>query len=48
MSSSSVLGNSTITLQFNMSRSLDDAALDVQAAISRAARQLPPEMPSPP
>jgi hydrophobic/amphiphilic exporter-1 (mainly G- bacteria), HAE1 family len=48
MSSANTLGSTTITLQFDLSRNLDAAALDVQAAITQAARQLPPEMPSPP
>ncbi|MBP7149733.1 MAG: efflux RND transporter permease subunit [Acidobacteria bacterium] len=48
MSSTSQLGSSSITLQFNLSRDLDAAAQDVQAAIARAQRQLPPDMPSPP
>jgi hydrophobic/amphiphilic exporter-1 (mainly G- bacteria), HAE1 family len=48
MTSSSFLGNTTITLQFDLSRNIDGAAQDVQAAISRAAPQLPPEMPTPP
>ena len=48
MNSSSVQGSTAITLQFNLSRNLDGAALDVQSAISAAARQLPPNMPSPP
>lgn len=48
MSSSSLLGNTSITLQFNLSRNLDAAAQDVQAAISRASQQLPQDMPSPP
>jgi HAE1 family hydrophobic/amphiphilic exporter-1 len=48
MNSQNSLGNSQITLQFNLSRDLDAAAQDVQAAIARAARQLPPNMPSPP
>jgi HAE1 family hydrophobic/amphiphilic exporter-1 len=48
MSSSSLLGNTSITLQFNLSRDLDAAAQDVQAAISRASRQLPQDMPNPP
>src|SRR6476646_4202620 len=48
MSSNSVQGRTSITLQFNLSRDIDAAALDVQAAISRAARQLPPDMPAPP
>ncbi len=48
MNSTSTQGSSQITLQFNLSRNLDGAALDVQSAISAAARQLPPNMPSPP
>ena len=48
MSSSSTQGSTSITLQFNLSRDLDGAALDVQSAISAVARQLPPNMPSPP
>ncbi len=36
------------SLQFSLDRNLDGAAQDVQAAISQAARQLPPNMPSPP
>ena len=48
MSSSSLLGITSITLQFNLARALDAAAQDVQAAISRAGRQLPQGMPSPP
>ncbi len=48
MSSSSSLGNTQITLQFALSRNLDAAAQDVQAAIARANRQLPQDMPSPP
>jgi HAE1 family hydrophobic/amphiphilic exporter-1 len=48
MSSTSTQGSTQITLQFNLSRNLDGAALDVQSAISAAARQLPPNMPSPP
>ncbi len=46
MNSSSTLGNSQITLQFNLSRNIDAAAQDVQAAIARAQKQLPPDMPS--
>src|SRR5690242_21337381 len=46
MSSSNSLGSTSITLQFDLSRSLDGAALDVQSAISQVQRQLPPEMPS--
>ncbi len=48
LNSTSAQGSTQITLQFNLSRSLDGAALDVQSAISAAARQLPPNMPSPP
>ncbi len=48
MNSSSFLGVTQITLQFNLSRNLDAAAQDVQAAIGAASRQLPPGMPSPP
>jgi hydrophobic/amphiphilic exporter-1 (mainly G- bacteria), HAE1 family len=48
MSSVSALGLTEITIQFTLSRSIDAAAQDVQAAIARAARQLPPNMPSPP
>ena len=48
MSSSSAQGQTQVTLQFTLSRDIDAAAQDVQAAISRAQRQLPPEMPAPP
>src|SRR5262247_3489242 len=48
MSSTSTQGSTQIILQFNLSRNLDGAALDVQSAISAASRQLPPNMPAPP
>jgi HAE1 family hydrophobic/amphiphilic exporter-1 len=48
MVSSSSLGSTSITLQFNLNRNLDAAAQDVQAAIAAAGRQLPPNMPAPP
>lgn len=48
MTSSSSLGSTQVTLQFNLNRQIDGAAQDVQAAIAKAARQLPPTMPSPP
>lgn len=48
MTSSSSLGNTLITLQFVLSRDLDAAAQDVQAAIASALRQLPADMPFPP
>lgn len=48
MSSTSALGNTSITLQFVLNRSLDGAAQDVQTAITRAQPQMPPGMPTPP
>jgi HAE1 family hydrophobic/amphiphilic exporter-1 len=48
MTSTNSLGTAQITLQFNLSRDLDGAALDVQAAITQAAPLLPAGMPSPP
>ena len=48
MTSSSALGSTNIVLQFNLSRNIDAAAQDVQAAIARANRQLPRDMPFPP
>jgi hydrophobic/amphiphilic exporter-1 (mainly G- bacteria), HAE1 family len=48
MSSTSSLGRTQITLQFNLSRNVDAAAQDVQAMIARSARDLPQNMPNPP
>jgi len=48
MTSANSTGSTSITIQFNLSRDIDAAAQDVQAAISRASRQMPPTMPSPP
>lgn len=48
MTSTSFLGSTQITLQFNLDRNIDGAALDVQTAIAATARKLPTEMPSPP
>jgi HAE1 family hydrophobic/amphiphilic exporter-1 len=48
MNSTSALGTTQITLQFDLSRNIDAAAQDVQAAITAAANQLPPNMPTPP
>jgi hydrophobe/amphiphile efflux-1 (HAE1) family protein len=48
MSSSSSLGSTYITLEFDLSRSIDAAAQDVQAAIARAQGNLPTNMPAPP
>ncbi|WP_242372797.1 efflux RND transporter permease subunit [Anaeromyxobacter sp. SG26] len=48
MNSASYLGATQVTLQFDLSRDLDAAAQDVQAAIAAAGRQLPPDLPTPP
>ena len=48
MSSVSSQGSVQITVQFSLNRDIDAAAQDVQSAISKASRQLPPDMPSPP
>jgi HAE1 family hydrophobic/amphiphilic exporter-1 len=48
MSSVSALGLTQITIQFTLERSIDAAGQDVQAAIGKAAKQLPPGMPTPP
>ena len=48
MTSSSVLGVSSITVQFDLSRNIDAAAGDIQAAINAAGGQLPKNLPSPP
>ncbi len=48
MTSSSYLGNTSITLQFDLARDIDGAALDVQTAISATLRRLPKEMTTPP
>jgi len=42
MTSSSTMGGTNITLQFSLARNIDAAAQDVQAAISKTLRQLPP------
>src|SRR5947207_6332888 len=47
MTSSSSLGSTNVTLQFTLSRNIDAAAQDVQAAISQTLRQLPPGMQPP-
>ncbi len=44
ISATNTLGNSSIVLQFDLNRDIDAAAADVQAAISRAQRQLPSNM----
>ncbi|HXI44076.1 MAG TPA: efflux RND transporter permease subunit, partial [Bryobacteraceae bacterium] len=48
MTSSNSLGATQVTLEFDLSRNLDGAAVDVQAAITQAARLLPAGMPTPP
>src|SRR5438045_1808960 len=48
MTSSSGLGQTGITLQFDLSRNIDAAARDVQAAINAARGQLPANLPSNP
>ncbi len=48
MTSSSTLGGSNITLQFDLSRDINGAARDVQAAINGARAQLPANMPQNP
>ena len=48
MTSSNSLGSTQITLEFDLSRNLDGAAVDVQAAITQASRLLPQGMPTPP
>ncbi|MBI5658666.1 MAG: efflux RND transporter permease subunit [Nitrosomonadales bacterium] len=48
ISSTSTLGNTSITLEFDQDRNIDSAAIDVQAALLRAQRALPAEMTAPP
>ncbi len=48
MTSSSSLGNTNVTLQFDLSRNIDGAARDVQAAINAARTYLPANLPSNP
>jgi hydrophobic/amphiphilic exporter-1 (mainly G- bacteria), HAE1 family len=48
ISSSSTLGNTSLTLEFEEGRNIDAAAVDVQAALLRAQRTLPVEMTIPP
>lgn len=48
MTSTNGQGVSIITMKFVLERDIDAAAQDVQSAISKAARQLPQDMPSPP
>src|SRR6266571_4733825 len=48
MTSTSSLGQCSITVQFDLNRNIDGAALDVQTALTVAARRLPVEMTTPP
>ena len=48
MNSTNGQGITRITLRFTLERDIDAAAQDVQSAISKAARQLPQDMPTPP
>ena len=48
MTSTNSLGSTNVTMQFDLSRDIDGAAVDVQTAISAAMPLLPPGMPSPP
>src|SRR5262249_33006169 len=48
MTSTSTLGSTSITLQFDLERNIDAAAQDVQAAITAAGRQLPNNLSTPP
>jgi hydrophobic/amphiphilic exporter-1 (mainly G- bacteria), HAE1 family len=48
MTSTSTEGSVQIVLQFDLSRNIDAAAQDVQAAITAAGRNLPPDMSAPP
>jgi HAE1 family hydrophobic/amphiphilic exporter-1/multidrug efflux pump len=48
MTSTNILGNTQITLQFDLNRSIDAAAQDVQTGIDAAGGQLPKNLPTPP
>ncbi|MDE2467570.1 MAG: efflux RND transporter permease subunit, partial [Bradyrhizobium sp.] len=48
MTSTSSLGSTAITIQFDLNRSIDGAANDIQGAINAASGQLPKNLPTPP
>src|SRR3974390_2096015 len=48
MTSTSVVGSTSITIQFDLDRNIDAAANDVQSSINAAGGQLPKNLPSPP
>jgi len=48
ISSTSTLGSTSVTLEFDQDRNIDSASIDVQAALLRAQRSMPTEMTTPP
>jgi hydrophobic/amphiphilic exporter-1 (mainly G- bacteria), HAE1 family len=48
MTSTSALGSTSVTVQFDLERDIDAAAQDIQAAINAAGGQLPKNLPNPP
>jgi HAE1 family hydrophobic/amphiphilic exporter-1 len=48
MTSTSARGSTNVTLQFDLDRDIDGAALDVQSQISSTLRRLPADLPAPP
>ncbi|MBS9384502.1 MAG: efflux RND transporter permease subunit [Dolichospermum sp. BR01] len=48
LNSTSILGRTQITLQFDLNRNIDDAAQDVSSAISAVSGQIPNDLPNPP
>ncbi len=48
ITSTSTLGSTSITVQFDLARNIDAAANDIQAGINAAGGQLPTDLPSPP
>lgn len=48
MSSTSTMGSTSVVIEFELDRNIDQAALDVQASLSVATRRMPKEMTTPP
>jgi hydrophobic/amphiphilic exporter-1 (mainly G- bacteria), HAE1 family len=48
MTSTSSLGSTAITIQFDLDRNIDGASSDIQSAINAASGQLPKNLPTPP
>ena len=48
MNSNSTLGQTRITLQFDLTRNIDAAAQDVNSSIAQALKSMPPDLPTPP